>query len=179
MSLIALLASENATETHHWLFPEAAEIIYGGISSLLVFFGLFKLAGPVAKKAMADRTARIQKELDDAASAKTSADAEAARIRTALGDINAERARILADAQAQAAAVLADGRTRVQTEVAELEAKAVADIQAAASRQSDELHAEIGRLTAIAVDAVLPTVLDATAQQSLVEDFISTVGAAR
>ena len=73
MSFIALLASENATETHHWLFPETAEIIYGGISSLLVFFGLYKLAGPVAKKAMADRTARIQKELDDAAAAKTSA----------------------------------------------------------------------------------------------------------
>jgi len=179
MSFIALLASENATETHHWLLPETAEIIYGGISSLIVFFGLYKLAGPVAKKAMADRTARIQKELDDAAAAKTSADAEAARIRTALGDINAERATILADADKQAQAVLAEGRTRLQAEVAELEAKAVADIEAASGRQADELRAEISRITAQVVDAVLPSVLDATAQQKLVEDFISSVGAAR
>ena len=46
------------------------------------------------KKASRDRTERIQKQLDDAAAAKTAADAEAVRIREAQGDIDAERSRL-------------------------------------------------------------------------------------
>ena len=48
--LIGLLASEDPNVTHHWLFPETAEIIYGGLSSVIVIGGLIKFAGPMAKK---------------------------------------------------------------------------------------------------------------------------------
>jgi threonine dehydrogenase-like Zn-dependent dehydrogenase len=69
--------------------PESAEYIWGGLASLIIFFMLYKFAWPQIKKSMEARTARIQKELDDAAADKASADAEAAQIRTALGDIAA------------------------------------------------------------------------------------------
>ena len=59
-------------------------------------------AGPLLKKAMAARTDKIQVELDDSAAAKRDAEAEAARIRQSLGNIDAERQRVLADADAQA-----------------------------------------------------------------------------
>ena len=80
---------------------------------------------------------------------------------------------------AQADAVLTDGRARLATEVAELEAKADAEIAAAGSRVGDELRAEIGRLSAAAVDQVVNGTLDAATQQELIENFISRVGAAR
>ena len=85
----------------------------------------------------------------------------------------------MADARSQADAILAEGRTRLTAEVAELEAKADADIAAAASRGSDELRAEIARVSSAAVDAVIPSVLDFSTQQNLVENFISKVGASR
>jgi F-type H+-transporting ATPase subunit b len=131
------------------------------------------------KKALSDRTEKIQKEIDSARDAKASADEEAVQIRTALGDINAERSRILAEADQQAAALLAEGRTRIEAEMKDIEAKAMADIANASSRVGDELRAEIVRLSSIATDRVVRSALDDRAQQGLIEDFISKVGAAQ
>ncbi|MFZ9830293.1 MAG: hypothetical protein ACO3ED_08585, partial [Ilumatobacteraceae bacterium] len=83
----ALLAVEDPTQTHHWLLPETAEIIYGGLASVIVFGGLFKFAGPMVKKSMKARTEKIQKELDGAAAARSKSETDAAGIRQALGDI--------------------------------------------------------------------------------------------
>jgi F-type H+-transporting ATPase subunit b len=163
--------------TIHPIFPPLKELIPGSLASIIVFTLLYKYAGPVIKKSFRDRTAGIQKQLDDSAAAKVAAEAEATRIREALGDIDAERARLNADADAQAAALLADGRARLEIEMAELEARAEADISAAAGRSSDELRAEIARHTAGAVDRIVADTLDDAAQQELIEGFIQRVGA--
>jgi F-type H+-transporting ATPase subunit b len=158
------------------LMPETAELIYGGLASLIIFFALYKFGWPQMKKALDARTARIQKELDDADAAETAATTEVAHIRQALGDIEAERARILADADAQAAAVLADGRARIESEVTDLQTKAAADIAAARGRSTDELRGEIARLSSAAVDHVVRGSLDDSTHQELIEGFIARVG---
>jgi len=163
--------------THHWLFPATAELIYGGLASIIVFTLLWKYGWPPIKKAMNARTERIQKELDGAADDRSSAAVEAAQIRQAKGDIEGERQRILADADVQAAAVLTEGRARLLVEVAEVEAKSQADIAAANSRIGDELRAEISRLSSAAVDHVVTGSLDDATHQELIENFISRVGA--
>ena len=99
-----LIGAADPTQTHHWLLPETAEIIYGGIASVIVIGSLVKFAGPMAKKSLAARTERIQNEMDGARNARESAEVEAAEIRKALGDIGAERSRLLAEADSQAAA---------------------------------------------------------------------------
>ena len=114
-----------------------------------------------------------RRELDGARDAVAKADAEAQQIRTALGDIGAERSRLLAEADAQAEALLADGRARLEAEVADLHTKADADIAAVASRGSDELRAEIARLASLTADRVVAETLDDETQQRLIEDFIS------
>ncbi len=176
MNLLAA-AEEHIDRSHSWIWPEGYELLWGSIASILIFALLFWKAGPLVKKSMADRTARIQAELDGAAAAMRDAEAEAADIRKAMGDIGAERARLLADADAQAEALLADGRARLEQEVAELHVKADADIAAVMSRGGDELRLEIARLASAAADQVVVTTLDDANQQRLVEDFISRVGA--
>ena len=178
MKYFSLLAVDPA-ESPHWLFPEPAEIIYGGIASLIIFAALYKFALPQFKKAMVARTERIQKELDASANDLAQAQADASKIRTALGDIASEKARLLSDAQAQADALQKEGRARLTAEVAELEAKADADIAAAAARGSDELRTEIGRLAGAATDRALASALDDSTQQQLIENFIAKVGASR
>jgi F-type H+-transporting ATPase subunit b len=153
------------------------ELIPAALASLIVFGLLYWKAGPIIKKSFTDRTARIQKQLDDAATAKAEAEAEAARIRQARGDIDAERARLYAEADAQAAALLADGRARLATEIVELEARADADIASAAGRGTDELRTEIAKHSGTAVDAIVRDTLDDAAQQELIENFIARVGA--
>jgi F-type H+-transporting ATPase subunit b len=168
--------ANDSCVTSHPLFPAAAELIYGGLASLIIFFALYKFAWPQMKKALDARTARIQKELDDADAAESAATTEVAQIRQALGDIESERARILADADAQAAAVLADGRARIEAETADLQAKATADIAAARGRSTDELRGEIARLSSAAVDHVVRGSLDDSTHQELIEGFIARVG---
>lgn len=163
--------------TEYPFLPATAELIYGGLASLIIFAVLFKFAWPQIKKAMEARTARIQKELDDASADEAAAVAEAAQIRQALGDIEAERARLLADADAQAAAIITDGRARLEVELADLQAKASADIASARSRSTDELRSEIARLSSAAVDHVVRGSLDDATHQELIENFIARVGA--
>lgn len=159
------------------ILPPWKELIPGSIASIIVFTLLYKYAGPIIKKSFADRTAGIQKQLDDSAAAKVAAEAEAVRIREAQGDIDAERARLYAEADTQAEALLADGRVRLEAEMAELEARAESDIAAAAGRSSDELRSEIARYSGDAVDRIVNETLDNAAQQELIEGFIARVGA--
>ncbi|MEY4173208.1 MAG: synthase subunit [Actinomycetota bacterium] len=165
--------------THSWILPETAEIIWGGIASVIIFWALFKFGWPQMKKSFAARTERIQKELDAAAADKAAASAEAAGIRQAKGDIEAERSRIMAEAKAQAESLLSEGRGRLVTEVADLEARAQAEIAASRGRVGDELRAEIARLSSAAVDHVVTGSLDDATHQELIENFIARVGAAK
>ena len=177
--IVSLLAAEDPTVTHHWLFPETAEIIYGGLAAVIIFAALAKFGGPVIKKSMSARTEKIQKELDGAASARTTSESEAVSIRAALGDVAAERTRLLAEAATQAAALLVDGRARIDTEIAGLEAKAVADLAAARGRGTDELRAEIAMLASLATPVVVQATLNDQTKQELIEAFITSVGAGR
>lgn len=183
MSLFAVLVAaadegehHDITQTPSKFWPEGYEILFGVPASLLVFFLLWKFAGPAVKKGMAARTAKIQAELDAGEADRVAADAEAEQIRTAKGDIAAERARLLAEADTQAAALLEDGRARLTQELAELDARAAADLTAAAGRSGDELRAEIARLSSAAVDHVVTGSLDEATQQELIESFIAGVG---
>ena len=173
------LDDDGYVQTAHWFFPDRAEWLYGGLAFIIVATMLVKFGLPQAKKGLADRTARIQQQLDDAEADLAAAEAEAANIRAAKGDIAAERQRLLAEADTQAAAVLTDGRTRLAQEMADLEAKSLAEIGAATARVGDELRAEIARLSSAAIDHVVTGSLDDSTQQQLVEDFIARVGAGR
>jgi F-type H+-transporting ATPase subunit b len=169
--------THDITQTPSKFWPEGYEMLFGIPASLIVFFLLWKFAGPAVKKGMAARTAKIQAELDAAEADRIAAEAEAAQIRQAKGDIAAERARLLAEADAQAVALLDDGRARLAQELVELEARAEAEIIAAASRTGDELRAEIARLSAAAVELVVTGTLDEATHQELIENFIAKVGA--
>jgi F-type H+-transporting ATPase subunit b len=166
------------TTTHSWILPEGYELLWGGIASVLVFALLFWKVGPIVVKALRARTERIQGELDDSVQRLATAQADAARVRQALGDIEAERRRALAEADEQAGALIAAGRERLELEVAELEAKADADIASAASRAGDELRSEVGHLAADAAERVIASSLDDATLQRLIEDYIQKVGAA-
>jgi len=179
VNFYSIIAAEDPSLSHHWLFPEIGEIIYGGLASLIIFGALYKFGWPAAKKGLEARTATIQKELDEAAAALKQATSDAANIRTALGDVASERVRILAEADAQAAAVLAEGRARIAAEVADMEARATAEIEAARARSGDELRAEIARLSAAATTDAVRAALDERTQQELIDGFIAKVGAGR
>jgi F-type H+-transporting ATPase subunit b len=176
--LSLLVAAEDPTQTHHWLWPETAEIIYGGIAIVLIYVALWKFALPPMKKALAARTARIQKQLDDSAADTAAAEAEASRIKASLRDLAADKARILETARADAERMKLEGAARNDAEVAELETRAEADIASAASRLESEIAAQVAVLSGEAADRIVADRLDNATKKELVEQFIANVGAA-
>lgn len=168
---------DKGYHTENPILAPTKELIISGIASLIVFGLLWKFAWPSIKKSFQDRTAGIQKELDDSSAAKVTAESEAAEIRRAQGDIEAERRRLHAEAEAQAEALIADGRLRIEAEMAELEARAEADIAAAAGRSTDELRSEIARHSGVAIERIVLETLDDATHQALIEGFIQRVGA--
>jgi len=179
VSFLAMLAAEDPSQTHSWFWPEKYEMIWGIPASILIFSLLIWKAGPILVKSFRARTERVQAQLDAAANDKAAAEAEAAEVRRALGDLDAERARMLADADEQAAALLRDGATRLDAEVVDLQAKADADIAALASRVGDELRSEIARLSAAAAEHVVNGQLTDDVHRDLIEGFIQKVGASQ
>ena len=103
--------------------------------------------------------------------------AEAEQIRTAKGDIDAERDRLLAEADAQAAACCVDGRRparrrRSPSSTPGLRPRSISPQR----RASDELRAEIARLSSEPPTALVAGSLDDATQQRLIESFIARCG---
>jgi F0F1-type ATP synthase membrane subunit b/b' len=63
--------------------------------------------------------------------------------------------------------------------MADIEAKAMADIANASGRVREELESDIKRLSRIAVEQVVANAVNDSVRQDLIENFISNVGAAR
>jgi F-type H+-transporting ATPase subunit b len=174
---VAWDTDEKGVTSDGAIFPPIGEIVLQTIASAIIFGLLFKFAGPAIKKYYADRTIRIQRELDEAAAAKETAVGEAAQIRASLGDIGSEALKLHREAEETAAALLAEGRSRLTAEVAELEARAAAEIASLASRSGDELRGEISRHASRAIDLVVAESITESTHQQLIEDFIAKVGA--
>src|SRR3954447_24297620 len=119
-----LLAAEAGFEAPNKWFPETYEIIFGGIGFLVILAGFVVYAIPVAKKALAARTQKIQDELDRSAAAKAAAEAEAAQVKADLAGAEAEAAGIVADARREAEQVKASQLALIDVELRDLREKA-------------------------------------------------------
>ena len=178
--LAAVFAAEAVVTEFHaensW-FPETKEIVWGGMAFLIVAFMLWKFAGPAIKKALGDRTERIQRDLDRAAGARSEAEAQAAAISSGLQNLGQEQARIRSDAQEAAAIMEREGRARIDAEAEEHQAKAETDLEAARRSAGADLQQQVVVLALDATDRIVERSLTPEVHTELVERYIAKVGA--
>ena len=181
LATVAVFAQEAQPkfEADNKWFPEAAEILWGTIAFVIIVALLWKLAYPPIAAAMRGRTQRIADELESAEKAKADAEAEVARIRQNLADVDTERARILAEANQTAERLRVDGVIRNDAEIAELESRAVADIAALRTRATSELQRQVATWSGDATERIVLSQLDDDTLERLVEDAIAKIGASR
>jgi F-type H+-transporting ATPase subunit b len=142
-----------------------------------VFFFVAKFGLPAMKKSMDARTERIRNDLDSAEAQRTQADQLLVDYRAQLADAKNEAGRIIEEARQSADALKRDQETRLQSELAELRAKATSDIDAAKVQAIADLRGEVAQLAIGAAEVVVKANLDAATQTQLVEDYINSVGA--
>ena len=159
------------------IVPAKNELIWGGISFVVLFGLLYKLAWPGLKKGLEARTERIRADLDAADAAKADATHLLDDYKAQLADAKNESARIIEEARQTADGLKRDAEQRLQTELAELRARASADVEAAKAQAISDLRAEVATLAIGAAEVVIQKNLDRQTQVQLIENYINQVGA--
>jgi F-type H+-transporting ATPase subunit b len=159
------------------ILPAKNELIWGAISFLVLLGLLYKLAWPGLKKGLEARTERIRADLDAADGAKADAQHLLDDYKAQLADAKNESARIIEEARQTADGLKRDAEQRLQTELAELRARASADVEAAKSQAIADLRSEVASLAIGAAEVVVQKNLDRQTQVQLIENYINQVGA--
>lgn len=161
------------------LLPETNEIIWGALGFIVVFFFIAKYGLPQMRQAMNNRTEKIRGDLQAAEDQRSEADSLLTEYRAQLNDAKSEAGRIIEEARQAADQIKRDQEARLQSELAELRTRAVADIDAAKAQAMNDLRDEVAQLAIGAAETVVQRNLDPATQTQLVEDYINQVAAQR
>ena len=153
--------------------------MWGSISFVLLLGLMWKFAFPAIKKGMDARTERIRGDLDAAEQAKGEATNVLEGYRAELAGAKAEAGRIIEEARTAADALKKDQAARLQDELADIRARATADIEAAKVQAIADLRGDVAQLAVGAASAVVHKNLDPATQSQLIEDYINQVATTR
>jgi F-type H+-transporting ATPase subunit b len=173
------LDPEECVEAPNPILPATAELVWGGISFLIVLIALWKLALPPLRKMLEERSEKIRVELDEADQAKSDAETVLTDYKAKLADAKTESNRIIEEARQTADQLRSDLAARAEAEIAETRQRAQADIEAAKVQAISDLKAEVASIAIGAAEVVVRKNLDQATQTQLIEDYINQVAADR
>lgn len=173
---VILLAAEEGAENGFWLPHDIREVFWGSLAFLIVAGLLWKFGKKPGSQYFSNRSNGIAESLDEAAVARTGAEAESDRIKAALADSDSEAARIIEEARQAADALTVDIAARADADVAAVHERARIDLIATQGQMEADLSGEVSRLALGAAERVVEGTLDADRQQHLIDTYINDIG---
>jgi F-type H+-transporting ATPase subunit b len=164
-----------AAEEKNPILPDAAELIYGTIAFLLVFAVLAKFAFPAINKMLAERSGKIQGDLERAEEARTQAQTELADYREQLVGARDEANRIIEEARKTADQLRRDLAAKAEQEAQATVVRAQEEIRAERDRVFQELRGQVGEIAVELAGRVVGRSLDASAHERLIDEYIDEV----
>ena len=158
------------------ILPATNELIWGGISFLVLLLLMWKFALPGLKKAMEDRTERIRKDVEEAEQIRSEADRIREDYSRQLADAKSEAARIIEEARQAADSVRRDLTQRAEQEAAELRQRNADQLESERARIMSELQGQVATLAIELAEKVVESNLDRAANERLIESYIQQVG---
>jgi F-type H+-transporting ATPase subunit b len=172
-SMTAILAAGN---------PLAPDII-GYTVALVVFLVFFALAAklvwPKIIAGLDERYAKIKSEIDAAEKARHEAESAQKKFEEKLRQAQEEASRTIADAQATARKVADELRAKNDAELADMKARALADIKSAREAAVKELNDHAVALAATMASKILRREVGAADQSRLVSESLAELSRAR
>jgi F-type H+-transporting ATPase subunit b len=148
------------------------------VNLAIVIFGLYKFLPNFLGSILERRRAIILADLKDAEERLASATTSLAQAQQDLASAQQKAEQIRADGKARAEAIRLESEKRTIEEMARVKQGAAADLDAEASRVSNQLRREAARLAIEKALASLPGKLSAAAQAKLVNQSIQSLGKA-
>ncbi len=169
---ILVLAAEEAKNP---ILPDTAELIYGALAFVIVFAVLAKFAFPALNKMLAERSGKIQGDLEKAEQSRMSAEQELTEYRQQLAGARDEANRIIEEARKTAEQLRRDLQTKAEREAQATVARAQEEIRAERDRVFQDLRAQVGVIAVELAGRVVGRSLDPSAHQRLIDEYIDEV----
>lgn len=169
-----VLAAGTAPEGAGILFPASYDLIWGGLSFLIVLVLFWKFVLPRMKAVMAERTDLIEGGIARAEALQEEARADLERYRQALAEAREEAAAIRTQAQADRRAIVDEARAEAAAAAAALTAAAEAAIERDRAQVVGQLTTQVGALAVdLAGKIVGQTLSDDSRVRQTVDEFIA------
>jgi len=178
LHVVALLAQEAATEADkNPILPDLAELIFGGLAFVIVFWALAKFAFPQLNQMLDARTAKVQGDLERAEAARVEADTVLADYRAQLAGARDATNRIIEDSRKTADQLRRDLQAKAEQEAAATVARAQEEIRAERDRVFTDLRTQVGDIAVELAGRVVGQSLDTKTHEKLIDDYIEQVAA--
>lgn len=171
---LTILAAEKGNG--FWLPADPLEVLWGSLSFVIVVAILYKFTKAPIADYFNGRVDGIKEKLDEAENARVAAETERDRVKAALADSEAEKARIIAEAEASAQEILAAAPERAVAAAAEVRDRGEADLATTRAQAQSDLSSELTRLSLGAAEKVVEASIDDATQQRLIDAYISQIG---
>ena len=164
---------DDCQEAPSPILPATNELIWGGITFLVLLLAMAKFGIPAVRNMMDERTERIRADLDAAENAKVEAVRVQEEYARQLADAKAESARIIEEARQAADGVRRDLIQRAEQEAAELRQRNAEQLEGERARIMGELQGQVSALAIELAEKVVEANLDAEANTRLIESYIN------
>ena len=171
--ILAAEEAEGAEGGSSLLLPHLNELVPGLIAFALIFFFIWKKAGPALNQLADDRQAAIAGQIKEAEAAKVEAHSLLEDYKQQVSGAKAEANAIVEDARKSADAVKAGILADAETEAGTIRAKAQADADGEKARALAEARNEVAGLSVALAEKVVGGSLDAEKQKALIDQYIS------
>lgn len=169
---LLILAAEEEKSGLFLILPDVSELIWGGVSFVIIVFLVWKFAMPALDRALGDRQAAVVSQMEEAEEAKGAAERLRDDYQRRL-DEGVQRAdQIVESARSDAESLRQEIIDRAEAEAVEIAARARAEAESERTRVLEEARQEITTLSLDIAEKVVGTQIDATAHQELVERYI-------
>lgn len=168
---VALIAAEEASGVG-LLLPDISELIGGIIAFAIVFFFIWKWAGPAINRSLEQRQAAISGQIEDAEKAKAEAESLLADYKAQLAESKAEGNSIIDEARSSAEQIRADIVAKAEEEAEQIRARAREDAAQERSRALTEARSAVGEISVDLAGKLVGESLDAEAHQALIDRYL-------
>ncbi|MFP5225580.1 MAG: F0F1 ATP synthase subunit B [Actinomycetota bacterium] len=165
-----------AAEEELKLLPATTELVWGSLMFLALFALLSVLVFPKLKAGLAERSSKIQGQLEEAERTKQDAESLAENYKQQLAEARAESQKIVEEGRKTAEAVKAEIVAKAETEAAAIVERARAEVAGERERAIAELKGTVGTLSLDIASRVIGKELSGDeAHSSLVDQAISQI----
>jgi F-type H+-transporting ATPase subunit b len=170
-----LIAAEESEESGGLdiLLPPLNELIAGIIAFAIVFFFIWRFAGPGINRMLEQRQAAISGQIEDAEKAKTEAESLLADYRGQLNEAKADANKIIEQAREQAEQMRVDIVAKAESEADQIRAKAREEAAGEKARALAEAKTQVGDISVDLASKIVGESLDENAHRALIDRYLA------